>query len=56
MIIKGIEYLTIEETSKLLNKHHHTIRAWIQTGILPVVKFSPRKWFINKEVALGLIK
>jgi excisionase family DNA binding protein len=56
MIIQGIEYVTVKEASQMLNKHPHTIRSWVEIGLLPCQKFGHNKWFIPKTSVEGLMK
>jgi DNA-binding transcriptional MerR regulator len=54
MLIDKIEYVTVKQASEMLNKHPHTIRSWIEIGLLSCKKFAHNKWFIPKDAVEGL--
>jgi len=50
------ELLTLQEASKLLNKHKNTLRKWDNQGVLKAVRLGPRgDRMYKKEDILKLI-
>ena len=49
------DFLTVNETAKLLVLSDETIRRWIRAKKIPAIKFAGR-WLIKKQVYISFLR